>query len=104
MAAGNTYLFLLLVEVVDDDADEEVQGEEGTKDDEDDEVDVHVEVDLVHWLLFNLPRRDGKCDYEANPLQKHVRKPPGQGSQYLNRAMGWLLQSSLANAAWVEWS
>lgn len=50
----NTYLFLLLVEVVNDDTNEEVEGEESSKDDEDDKVDVHVEVDLVHWLLFNL--------------------------------------------------
>lgn len=56
----NTYLFLLLVEVVNDDTNEEVQGKKGTKDDEDDEVDVHVEVDLVRWLFFNLASRDGK--------------------------------------------
>lgn len=58
----NTYLFLLLVEVVNDDTDEEVQGKKGTKDDEDDEVDVHVQVDLVRWLFFNLARRDGKSE------------------------------------------
>lgn len=71
---GNTHLFLLLVEVVDDDTDEEVQGEEGAKDDEDDEVDVHVEVDLVLWLLFNLARRDGKS--ETDPVPKKVSPSP----------------------------
>lgn len=49
-----SYLFLLLIEVVDDDTDEEVQCEEGTEDDEDDKVDVHVYVVLVHWLVFHL--------------------------------------------------
>lgn len=49
-----TYLFLLLIEVVDDDADEQVQGEEGAEDDEDDEVDVHVDVVLVLGLLVRL--------------------------------------------------
>lgn len=36
--AFDTYLSFLLVEVVDDDANEEVKGEEGAKDDENDEV------------------------------------------------------------------
>jgi len=34
----DAYSFLLHVEVVDDDADEEVEREEGTEDDEEDEV------------------------------------------------------------------
>lgn len=50
----NTYLFLLLVEVIDDDADEQVEREERAEDDEDDKVDVHVQVDLVRRLLFHL--------------------------------------------------
>lgn len=50
----NTYLFLLLVEVIDDDADEQVECEERAKDDEDDKVDVHVQVDLIRRLLFHL--------------------------------------------------
>lgn len=49
-----SYLFLLLIEVVDDDTDEEVQGEEGAEDDEDDKVDVHVYIVLVHRLVFHL--------------------------------------------------
>ena len=52
----NTYLLLLLIEVIDDDSNEEIEGEEGAKDDEEDEVDVHVDVDLPDGLLPNLPR------------------------------------------------
>lgn len=43
-----------MVEVVDDDTDEKVQGEERPEDDEDDEVDVHVEVVFPLGLLFIL--------------------------------------------------
>ena len=50
----DTHLLLLLVEVVNDDANEEIEGEEGAEDDEDDEVKVHVEVHLVVWLLLFL--------------------------------------------------
>lgn len=53
----STYLFLLLVEVVDDDTDEKVQGEERPEDNEDDEVDVHVEVVFPLRLLFILRGR-----------------------------------------------
>lgn len=49
-----TYLFLLLVEIIDDDADEQVECEERAKDDENDKVDVHVEVDLIRRLLLHL--------------------------------------------------
>jgi len=49
-----TYLLLLLVEVVNDDPDEEVEGEEGAKDDEEHEVDVHVDVHLAYRLFTNL--------------------------------------------------
>jgi hypothetical protein len=45
-----SYLLLLFVEVVDDDTDEQVESEEGAKDDEDDEVDVHAEVDFARGL------------------------------------------------------
>lgn len=49
-----TYLSLLLVEVVDDDTNEQVEGEEGAEDDEDDKVQVHVQVDLLDRLLLHL--------------------------------------------------
>lgn len=51
---NKSYLFLLLVEVVNDDTNEEVQGEERAKDDEDDKVDVHVQVVLVDRLVLHL--------------------------------------------------
>lgn len=54
----------MLVEVVDDDADEEVEGEEGAEDDENDEVEVHVQVDFILGLVFQLEQRRKtlKCD------------------------------------------
>ena len=52
----DTYLLFLLVEVVNDDTDEEVEGEEAAEDDEEDKVDVHVDVDLADGLLPNLRR------------------------------------------------
>ena len=50
----NTYLLFLFIEVIDDDSNEEIEGEEGAKDDEEDKVDVHVDVDLPDWLFTNL--------------------------------------------------
>ena len=50
----NTYLLFLFIEVIDDDSNEEIEGEEGAKDDEEDEVDVHVDVDLPDGLFSNL--------------------------------------------------
>lgn len=55
-----TYLLLLLVEVVDDNADEQVEGEEGAEDDENDKVEVHVQVRLVLRLVFQLKRTKKK--------------------------------------------
>lgn len=49
-----TYLFLLLIEVINNDTNEKVQGEEGSKDDEDDKVDVHVDVVFIFGLLVLL--------------------------------------------------
>jgi hypothetical protein len=43
-----------LVEVVDNDTNEEIQGEEGPKDDEYDKVDVHVNIILIYGLVFHL--------------------------------------------------
>lgn len=50
----NTHLSLLLVEIVDNDADEEIEGEEGAEYDEDDKVKVHVQVDFSDGLLLHL--------------------------------------------------
>ena len=52
----NTYLFLLHVEVVDDDADEEVECEERAKHDEQHKVKIHELTLLTHWLLLHLVR------------------------------------------------
>ena len=48
------YLLLLHVEVVDDDADEEIQREERSEDDEEDEVEVHEHAPFVLRLLADL--------------------------------------------------
>lgn len=53
----STYLFLLLIEVVDDDANEQVQGEKGAEDNEDNKIYVHVNVVLILGLLFLLNGR-----------------------------------------------
>lgn len=61
---GETYLCFLLIEVVNNDPYEEVQGEEGAKDDEDDKVKVHVEINFIDWLGFHLHTHTHKS-YEA---------------------------------------
>ena len=47
-------LVLLLVELVDDDANKEVQGEETSKHDEGNKVDVEIEAVLEAWLVIQL--------------------------------------------------
>ena len=47
----DTYLLLLLIEIVNDDADEEVECEERSEYDEDHEVKIHLQVDLVFGLV-----------------------------------------------------
>ena len=49
-----TYLLFLLIEVIDDDTNKEIEGEERAKDNEKDEVDVHVDVNFSDWLITNL--------------------------------------------------
>ena len=49
-----TYLFFLLVEVVNDDANKEIECEEAAKNDEDDKVKVHVHVVLPLGLQVHL--------------------------------------------------
>ena len=51
VAAAGSYLFLLHVEVVDDDTDEEIQGEERPEDDEEYKVHVHEDPSLTLRLL-----------------------------------------------------
>ncbi len=54
---NGSYLFLLLVEVVNDHTNKEVEGEEGAKYDENNKVDVHVDVDFIVRLVFHLGER-----------------------------------------------
>jgi len=51
----STHLFLLHVEVLDDDTNEEVQGEEWPEDDEEDEVEVHKIANFASRLNVQLP-------------------------------------------------
>lgn len=57
-----SYLFLLLVEVINDHTDEEIEGEEGAKYDENHKVDVHVDVDLIVRLVFHLKEKQKMID------------------------------------------
>ena len=47
----DTYLLFLFVEVINDDTNEQVKREEGSKDDEEDEIQIHVYVALLYGLL-----------------------------------------------------
>lgn len=48
------YLFLLLVEIVDDDTNEQVESEKRAKNNKDDKVKVHIDVVLVQGLFSHL--------------------------------------------------
>lgn len=48
------YLFLLLIEVFNDDTNEQIQCKERTEYDKEDEVQVHVNIDFSLRLLINL--------------------------------------------------
>ena len=49
-----TYLFLLLIEIVYDDTNKEIECEEGSKYDENNKIQVHLQVDLILWLFVYL--------------------------------------------------
>lgn len=53
----NTHLSFLLVEIVNNDTNEKIEGEEGAKNDEHDKVNVHVKVDFFDRLLFHLKKK-----------------------------------------------
>lgn len=53
-SVANTHLSFLLIEIVNNDANEEIEGEEGAEYDEDDKVEVHVEVYFSDGLFLNL--------------------------------------------------
>lgn len=48
---NNTYLLFLLIEVVNNDTNEQVQGEKRPKNDKDDKIQIHVQVVFVLGLL-----------------------------------------------------
>ena len=52
----NTYLFLLFVKIINDDTNKQIEGKEGSKNDEKDKVEVHVDVDFTYGLLSQLKR------------------------------------------------
>ena len=52
------HLLFQRIEVVNDNPDEEIEGEEGAADDEDDKVEVVVEAGLILGLLVNLQQID----------------------------------------------
>lgn len=56
----DTYLFLLLVKVVDDDTNKEIQSEEGAEDYEDHKIYIHVDIVLIDWLVINLKTANNK--------------------------------------------
>ena len=56
----NTYLFLLFVEIINDDTNKQIEGKEGSKNDEKDKVEVHVDVDFPYGLLSQLKKRVSK--------------------------------------------
>lgn len=66
-----TYLFLLLVKIVNDDTDEEVQCEERPEDDENHKVQVHVQITFPFRLLLTLQREKGKC--ENDTISAHIK-------------------------------
>lgn len=47
-----TYLLLLLIEIVYDDSNKEIEGEKGSKYDENNKIQVHPQVDLILWLFI----------------------------------------------------
>ena len=53
----DTYLFLLFVEIINDDTNEQIEGEERPKNDKEDKVEVHVDVDFPYGLLSQLENR-----------------------------------------------
>ena len=60
-----TYLLFLLIEVIDDDTNKEIEGEERAKDNEEDKVDVHVDVDFSDRLIANLKLISFQADIQT---------------------------------------
>lgn len=62
---SNTYLSFLLVEIVNNDTDEKIEGEEGAKNDEHNKIKVHVEVDFSDRLFLHL-KKESKSVFYSN--------------------------------------
>lgn len=59
----------MLVEIINNDTNEKVKREKRAKDDEDDKVYVHVEVDLIGRLFLDL-KKEEKINFIIFPLSK----------------------------------
>ena len=79
MATFVTYLFLEHVEVVDDDTDEEIECEEGSADDEDDEVDVIINGSFPFGLLIHFSGVD-RISHHFHPSFESGHLKQGQVS------------------------
>ena len=55
----------MFVEVINDDTNEQVEREEGSKDDEEDEIQIHVDVALLYGLLAILQNMEKRvmCEW-----------------------------------------
>ena len=56
----DTYLLFLFVEVINDDTNEQVKREEGSKYDEEDEIQIHVDVAFLYGLLTILQNMENR--------------------------------------------
>lgn len=50
----DTYLLLLLIEIVNYDSNEEVQSEKSSKYNENNKIYIHFQVDFILWLFIQL--------------------------------------------------
>lgn len=66
-----TYLSFLLVEVVNNNTDEKIEGEEGAENDENDKVNVHVKVDFSDRLFLHLKGKVSQS-FTLTCLQQYV--------------------------------
>ena len=53
----DTYLLFLFIEVIDDNTNKQVERKEGPKDDEEDKVQIHVQIDFTNRLLSDLKKK-----------------------------------------------
>lgn len=58
MISLDTYLLFLFIEIIDDNSNKQVKREEGSEDDEEYKVEIHVQVTFTNWLLSNLKLKE----------------------------------------------